>query len=498
MAKGGVLIFIGMVCFKIFNFLRQLTIIRLLSPSDYGLFALGMTVVTIYMIFANLGLYSGSQRYIAFFQARGDDARTRGVIISTLRIIGFSVTIFTVISIFLAGPLANLYDKPGVEEVLLWFTALIPLSIFIHIMAAFFLGFKQPSFSAFVENIGLSLVSLILVTIFLLIFRNLTSVLAAQVLAHTLVFAAGLIYCVTHFPIRIRGGERVLMVKELLAFSIPLFAASALTYLMIQMDTLMLGYFVPSDQLGFYNAAYLLSSVLPIFLMSVSTIYMPVASGLVARENNLELKNVYRSTTKWLFLFTLPLFLTFFLFPSQIMGLAFGGGYPTAAQALQLLCLGDFVHTLLGPNGMTLIAYGHSRILMIAAAIATVVNITLNALLIPRWGITGAAIASFIALILVNILISGYLYIRYRIHPFGASYIKPVVILVAVSAALYYPLLSLLDVSKWLLLTYYPLLLLLGLGTVYISGSIEPTDRMLITAVKQRLLRRKRNKRIDS
>jgi O-antigen/teichoic acid export membrane protein len=267
---------------------------------------------------------------------------------------------------------------------------------------------------------------------------------------------------------------------------------------MIQMDTLMLGYYVTSDQLGFYNAAYLLSSVLPIFLMSVSTIYMPVASGLVAREKNLELKNVYRSTTKWLFLFTLPLFITFFLFPSQIMGLAFGGGYPTAALALQLLCLGDFVHTLLGPNSMTLIAYGHSRILMIAAAVATLVNIILNVILIPRWGITGAAIASFIALILVNMLVSGYLYKRYRIHPFGSSYVKPVVILVVISAALYYPLLSLLDLSRWLLLTYYFLFLLLGLGTVYVSGSVESTDRMLITAVKQRLLRRKRNKRIDS
>jgi O-antigen/teichoic acid export membrane protein len=222
---------------------------------------------------------------------------------------------------------------------------------------------------------------------------------------------------------------------------------------------------------------------------------LPVASGLVAKGQGSELKDLYRSTTKWLFIFTLPLFLTFFFFPSQIMRLAFGGDYPTAARALQLLCLGDFVHTFLGPNATTLVAYGRSRFIMMAAIIATVTNIILNLILTPRWGITGAATASFIALILINIITSIYLFRRYRIHPFGANYLKPVVILVVVSAALYLPLREMLDLSCWLLLAYYPLLLALSLTITYLSRSLEPMDRVLIKAARQRLRSRKRFKR---
>lgn len=490
-AKGGALILVGILCFKLFNFIRQFAIIRILSPAEYGLFSLGMTVITIYMIFGNLGLHSGSQRYIAFFQARDEEPRTRGIILSALRIVFFTATAITVVSLFLASPLADLFNKPGEEQVLLWFTALIPLSVGIQLMSSFFLGFKKPSFTVFVENIGLSLVSLIAVVLFLLVRESLTSVLVAQVIAHTIVFLAGLLYAVRHFPIPMRGRERVMMGKELLLFSIPLFASTALSYLMVQTDTLMLGYYTASDQLGFYNAAYLLASVLPVFLMAASNMFLPVASGLVAREHHRELRNIYRSTTKWLFIFTLPLFLTFFLFPSQTMSIAFGGGYPTAAQALQLLCLGDFVHTLLGPNGMTLVAYGHSRILLLSTAVATVTNVILNAILIPRHGITGAATASFIALILVNVLISGYLLLRYRIHPFGASYAKPVVILIVVAGVLYYPLLALLDVSRWFLLAYYPLFLFIALGITYASRSLETTDRLLISAARRRFFARK-------
>lgn len=486
-AKGGAFVLIGLVSFKLFNFLKQLAIIRLLSPADYGLYALGITVVSVYMVFGGLGLYSGAQRYIAFFHAKGDDARVRGVMVSTLRMLALSTAVFTAASYFLAGPLASLFNKPEMEQVLMWFTALVPMCLAISTMSSFFLGFGRPAFHAFVENTGLSLVGLVVVTIFLLVSRDLGSLLRAQVLSHALIFVLGLFLTLKYLPFRLRGGERVPMGKDLLLFSLPLLAASTLNLIMAWTDTIMLGYYATSDQLAFYNAAFLLASTLPIFLTSVSTVFMPVASGLVARKHDLELRNIYRSTTKWLFLFTLPLFIIFFFFPSQTIGLAFGGDYPTAARALQLLCLGDFVHTFLGPNGMTLLAYGHSRIFMIVSALGAGLNVLLNALLIPRIGITGAATASFIALILVNILISAFLLRRYGIHPFGSSYIKPVTILVAISAALYYPLLMLLDVSRWLLVAYYPLFLAMGIAITYASRSMEPVDRILSAAVRRRL-----------
>lgn len=486
-AKGGALVLLGLVSFKALTFLKQLAIIRMLSPSDYGLYSLGMTVMSVLMVFGGLGLYSGTQRYIAYFRAQGDEERMRGVIVSTLWLVITSATILTVLSVFMAKPFAQLFHKQQMEQVLLLFTPLVPLSLGLQTMSSFFLGFHRTSFHTLFENIGLSSISLLTVIFFLLARKTLPSALLAQVAAHTAVFLLGVAYTLKYLGFRIRGSGRILMTRKLLAFSFPLMAASALTFLMAQTDTLMLGYYSQADQLGFYNAAFLLSNMLAIFLTAVSTIFMPVASALVAQDDITMLRQLYRSVTKWLFLFSLPLFLLFFLFPSQVIGLAFGGQYPTAARALQLLCLGNFVHTFLGPNGVSLIAHGHSKIFLAVTGAATAVNISLNAALIPRFGITGAAAASFTALAFVNLLTSGYLYRHYRIQPFGTTYVRYVALTLAFSVLLYRPLLMLAGISRWFVLGYYPLFLGLAALLMLASKGIDPTDRMLFATIRNRL-----------
>lgn len=488
-AKGGALIFFGSVAAKLFGFLKQFIVIRLLSPSDYGLFTLGITVVGLYVLASSLGLTTGAQRSIAFYWGRGEESRARGVVLSTSRILVLWTLGVTAVLLGTARPLASLFDKPDLAFVLLCLSPLVPLTVFIDALASFFLGFHRVEVKVYLQNIGLCLVTLLSVALFLGVGRKLAFLLAAVVSAHVLVSAAGLVYAYRRFPVSLRGGKAEPMGREILRFSLPLLAVAALNYLIIQTDTLMLGYFVSSDLVGMYNAAFILVQVLSVFLVSVASIYMPVASSMVARGQNREVKGLYRSATKWLFIFTLPLFLIFFLFPREVLGLLFGGVYPRASNALRLLCLGEFVHTLLGPNAMSLLAYGRSRVLMVNAALATAGNIVLNALLIPRWGIDGAAAASFISLASVNLLNSAYLYARYGVHPFGKSYVRPVINLAAVSAVLYPALSGLLRLSPWVLPVYYPFLLGVGLGLLFLGGDVEPADRVLLDALKRRLHR---------
>lgn len=488
-AKGGALIIMGMILSKVFGFLRQFAVIRMLTPEDYGFFALGMTVIGVYILIGTLGLQAGSQRYVAYYQGKGDAERTRGVITSTLKTTAITASLMTILAVLLAKPLSSLFGKPEMNEVLLWLVPLISLTIFIEIASNIFMGFQKVGVRVFSRDVGLYFMSLVCVVFFLLVRRTLDSLLAAMVTAHVVVALLTAVYSLRRFPIKMRGGQREEMTRKLILFSLPLFAVSAFNYLMLRLDVLMLGYFESAEMVGVYNAVFVLVQVLAVFLLSVGSIYMPVASSMVARDYHDEIRMLYRSATKWLFVFTLPLFLIFFLFPSHILGLAFGGIYPVGARALQLLCLGEFVHTFLGPNAMTILAYGKPRMLLVNTSIATVVNVVLNILFIPRWGINGAAIASFVALTLNNLLNSGYLFFGVKIHPFSWSYMKPVILLTITSAALFYPLDRLLDVSRWLVLGYYPLFLGLAILYLFISKSLDANDKLYLRAVKNRFAR---------
>jgi len=484
-AKGGAFILASQILAMFFGFLRQFAVIRLLPPNDYGLFSLGMTVMGVCIILSGLGLPAGAQRYIGFFMGKEDELSARGVIISTIRILSISAASFTISILVSARPLAILFKKPEMTSVILKLAPLITLSLCIDIISSFYMGFHRVEVNVFFRNIGLYLVSLISVVLGLILRRDLSSVLWAVVLSYLLIAFFELLYSSRKFPIPLRCKSTSRMGKEILFFSLPLFGVSALNYLILQTDTLMLGHFSAAETVGLYNAAFQLLQILAVFLTSASFIFMPVASGLVATSNNMELKQLYRSTTKWLFIFTLPLFLVLFLFPSDILRLVFGGIYPRAALALKLLCLGEFVNTFLGPNDSTLLAYGRSKVLMVTAALSAVMNIFLNALFIPRWGMNGAAIASFVSLALKNILNSGYLYLRYKIHPFDSKYLKPVLLLILFSSILYFPLSYLLRFSEWFLLTYYPLFLAIGIASVLLSKSVEPLDHVLIKLIKR-------------
>ncbi len=490
-AKGGLLLIVGFITAKLLLFLRQFTIIRLLSPSDYGLFTLGYILATLGILLGNMGLQSGAQRYIAFYMERGDQARARGVIVSSLRLLSISSSLVVLILALLAAPLSRVFDKPEMKTIIWLFTPFVPLSMCAEMLSSFYLGFKRAGVRVFMESMGLNFASLIFILSFLLFYRNMKGAILGLLFAYALVVLAGLAYASRTFPLSLsRTKERVPMGREILAFSLPLFGVYALSFFMEQTDTLMLGHFTTAGLLGIYNAAFVLASSLTLLLAPVHSIFMPVTSGLVAREALAELKDLYRTITKWVFAFTLPLFLIFFLFPRDILGLLFGGDYPGAARALQLLCVGEFINIFLGPNVAAIIAFGHSRVLMANFLAASAANVALNLVLIPHMGINGAATASFLALALVNGLNSLYLWKRHGVHPFSFTYIKFALIVALSAIILYLPFRYLLGISRWMLVPLAALFFLGDMLIMKISGCIDNVDRTFFLFAKERLKER--------
>jgi len=139
-----------------------------------------------------------------------------------------------------------------------------------------------------------------------------------------------------------------------------------------------------------------------------------------------ELKRVYQVLTKWIFLATLPLFAMIFLFPEATIGFFFGAKYLEASKALQILALGFMFHVLLGLNGWSLVVIKESGFVMYSTMISAVINVVLNVLLIPTYGIEGAATATAISYFTTNVLNSLRLHQMAKVQPFSRNYTKVV------------------------------------------------------------------------
>ncbi|MBK9638980.1 MAG: polysaccharide biosynthesis C-terminal domain-containing protein [Bacteroidetes bacterium] len=113
-----------------------------------------------------------------------------------------------------------------------------------------------------------------------------------------------------------------------------------------------------------------------------------------------------------LFYATLPFTLLICIFPDWILSF-FGSDFKQASTALIILSIGNFFSSITGSVGILLQMTGHQKSYNNIILCAAITSIILNIILVPRIGITGAAISSAIAKIIQNLAGSIYVYKKF-------------------------------------------------------------------------------------
>jgi O-antigen/teichoic acid export membrane protein len=127
---------------------------------------------------------------------------------------------------------------------------------------------------------------------------------------------------------------------------------------------------------------------------------------------------VYQATTAWLVLLTWPLYLLAVVYGPEVLTV-FGHSYRAGATVMVILGCTMLLATACGQVDMVLITTGRSSWSLANGLMAVVVNVGLDLLLIPRYGITGAAIGWAVAIVVTNLTPLAQLAIAVRLHPFG-------------------------------------------------------------------------------
>ena len=99
-----------------------------------------------------------------------------------------------------------------------------------------------------------------------------------------------------------------------------------------------------------------------------------------------------------------------------MIGIFFGNEYISGYAALVILCVSQSVCIITGPGGVLLNMSGHEKIVMKILLFSATLNIILNAILIPRYGINGAAISTAISTVIWHVLQSAMSYRYLGVH----------------------------------------------------------------------------------
>jgi len=211
--------------------------------------------------------------------------------------------------------------------------------------------------------------------------------------------------------------DTVITFKDILFKSGPMAVSAASFLLMQSMDVLMLTKLTTYETVAYYSAAIKLTMIVAIVLASVNSVIAPqISEHYFSKQFNLLKENIKKGT-RLIFLVTFPLIIALALLPTLALSF-FGEDYVSAKSALLILLVGQVVNALCGSVGIYLNMTGKQKSFQLILVSALILNIVLNYVLIPKFGMVGAAIATSASMILWNITAVVYVYKKDKIKIF--------------------------------------------------------------------------------
>lgn len=392
--KNFIWLFIGNAGGRLLKAVIVIYAARKLGAEGYGIFSYALGLAGFFVFFKNIGVDAILTREVA------KQPEKEGYYFSTAFWIEIVLLIITGLLIIFVAPLFS-----GVKEaiVLLPFVALILIFDDLRdLFVAFFRGKEKMELEAVIVVVGnIALVVFGFIALYFLSTpKSFTIANAAASLIGVVTSAFLLKKFLKGIVVNFARNLVVPILKSAWPFAIAGFASMFL----FNIDIMMLGWWRSAEEIGFYSAAQKIVGILTMFSGFVATATFPGLSRL-AYSDQKKMKNLLEKTLKIIFIITFPLIIGGFLLNDSIIRFLFGQDYLPASEAFTIL-----LFSILAVNAMPVLANflfvfdKHAKAINYAI-IASVCNIAFNFLLIPNYGIKGAATATLISFFVYIILL---------------------------------------------------------------------------------------------
>lgn len=423
LAKQGSITFAGDVFGKVFGFLIVAAITRLVSPGIYGLYTLAVSTVLLIQTLAGLGLPKAVDYFAPQHLYDGDTERARQVLATVaVLVVGLS-TVVAVGVVFSRQTVANVFGEPSLAFALLLLAATLPMLAVYRVVLACFNAVKQLQYRVYMRNIVRPITRFVVTVALLVAGYGLIAVIVGYIAGLFAAIVIGTILLFTRVPQLAGRPGGFANPRPLVAYSAPLAIAGLIYVILGQIDYFVLGFFGTADDVGIYRVAYMLAANLLIFFTAVAPVFKPLVAEV--RHDDDAVEDRYRTATRWVAGLTLPVTIVLALGGGAYLAVIFTQQYAVAAGAVAILSVGYLVNvTCGGPDGPLLQGLGYSRVVFVNTVILLGTNVVLSVLLVPPFGITGAATATATALVLTGVANVTEAYLLRSIHPFTWDLLK--------------------------------------------------------------------------
>jgi O-antigen/teichoic acid export membrane protein len=415
LARGGALNLVGSIAYGILSFLLVVIVTRGLGKDASGAFFEAVALFIIASNTAELGADTGLVRQIARYRALDRAHDTRWTLVVALVPVALAGSILAAVALLAAAPLSAIFAQgqspEAVEPYIRLLALFLPLSAINTVAIAGTRGYGTMRPSVIVDKIakplgwcGLSLAA---------IAAGLGS--GAIALSYGLPIGLSFLAAMSWLLVLERrtehhayGTERQVsspkaLFGEFWRFAAPRGLAGVFQVAILWLDTLLIGAMRSAGEAAVYTASSRYIVVGQAILQAITQAIAPQISALLAAKEHDRAETVYQAATTWLMVLSWPIYLAMMVFAPVLLKV-FGDGFQGGRPVVVILSAAMLVSMACGPVDVVLLMGGRSWWSAANTVIALILNVVLNLLLIPRYGITGSAIAWNVSIVVRNLL----------------------------------------------------------------------------------------------
>jgi O-antigen/teichoic acid export membrane protein len=490
-AKGGGFLAGGNLYEFAARFVIAFLLARLIGADGYGLYSLAISAAVIFAGIAALGLDDAMVRYIAISRRRGDEPGLWGTLQLGLGVASVTGVLMGFVLYVAAAPIAEgMFDEPRLTPLLQLLAAVVPFLCISNVLTGCSRGFGRMDYAAIGENVVQSTLRMILLAVLALVGLDVTTALIVFGISDVAASLTMALLLNREFAFRrpLRRGVRR-DVRAVFSFALPLWMSGLLNQFRKNIEIVLLGALASVTAVGIFTIVSRVNMLGHVAYRAIIVSVKPVLAALHDAGDHSGLSDLYATTTRWTLALNLPFFLIMVLYAEPLL-LIFGQAFAAGAAALVVLAFAELIVGATGICGSIIDMTGHVRVKLVNSVLSIAILLGSSALLIPRWGVLGAAVASLIAVGTLNVLRVVEVWVLERLQPYRWSTGKPALAGAAAGGA------------GWLIQRLIPLdgsLVLAGLQAafvlvVYAAGlwllGIAPEDRHVLEQIVRRVRRR--------
>ncbi|WP_034045421.1 polysaccharide biosynthesis C-terminal domain-containing protein [Wocania ichthyoenteri] len=217
--------------------------------------------------------------------------------------------------------------------------------------------------------------------------------------------------------------KRVTNLSPILKYSFLIIIAGSIATVLLDIDKVMLGHYIPIEQIAYYNVAIFIAAVIAVPQRSMHQILLPLSAKYLNERDIDSLKDLYKRSSLNLFIVSGFIFLLIVLNINQLYNIIpeeFNGGL----FVVFIISVAKLYDAILGSNNAILFNSDYYRMVLFFGVILVIVMVFLNIVFIPLYGINGAALATFLAIFLYNSIKLYFVYRKFKMLPFSANTLK--------------------------------------------------------------------------